>query len=45
VRQEYSLRERLLAEVARLESLSKDGLIGPRPLAARLRAMAEGRPL
>lgn len=39
------MRERLLAEVARLEAMHWEGLIGPRPVAERLRAIAEGRPL
>jgi hypothetical protein len=38
-----SLRDRLLAEVARLEAMPLESLLGPWGEAARLKAIVEGR--
>lgn len=43
VRPPDSLRDRILAEVARLEAMPRDSLVGPHPVAVRLKAIAEGR--
>ena len=43
VQQEYSLRERVLAEASRLEAMPMTSPIGPWPVAARLKTIADGR--